>query len=104
MSPSPGKFEVLKGLTSRERECFQCIVEGKLYKEIAVRMDIRLETVRSHIRNIYQKLGVKTRTEAAVKYLSMPTNTLETPPARKMEPAGPPRQQQSRHFAAGAIR
>ncbi|RYD23894.1 MAG: response regulator transcription factor [Verrucomicrobiaceae bacterium] len=94
ISPSPGKFEVLRGLTGRERECFQHIVEGKLYKEIAVRMNIRLETVRSHIRNIYQKLGVKTRTEAAVKYLSMPTHALETTPARKIEAEPPLRQQE----------
>lgn len=103
LSPCPGKFEVLRELTSRERECFQCIVEGKLYKEIAVRMNIRVETVRSHIRNIYQKLGVKTRTEAAVKYLSMPTNALEKPPARKSEPAASPRQQQSRNSTTKAI-
>jgi DNA-binding NarL/FixJ family response regulator len=83
LSPSPGRFEVLRELTGRERECLLGIVDGKFYKEIAAEMNIRFETVRSHVRNIYEKLGVSTRTEAVVKYLSMPTNALAKPPARR---------------------
>ncbi len=42
---------------------------GYLYKEIAVELSIGVETVRTHLRRIYEKLQVRTRTEAVVKYL-----------------------------------
>ncbi|HRZ41632.1 MAG TPA: response regulator transcription factor [Bacteroidales bacterium] len=57
-------------LTSREEEILACLSKGYLYKEIADKLFISLDTVRSHIRNIYQKLHVRTRTEALLLYMN----------------------------------
>lgn len=57
------------GLTPREEEILAHLAKGYLYKEIADRANISIDTVRSHIRHIYEKLQVKTRTEAVLKYL-----------------------------------
>lgn len=56
-------------LTQRETEVLDLLVKGFLYKEIADQLQIRIETVRYHLTNIYKKLHVRTRTEAVVKYL-----------------------------------
>ena len=56
-------------LTTRETEVLDLLSKGALYKEIASDLDIRIETVRFHLNNIYRKLHVRTRTEAVVKYL-----------------------------------
>jgi DNA-binding NarL/FixJ family response regulator len=58
------------GLTSREEEILSLLAKGYLYKEIADKANISIDTVRSHIRHIYEKLQVKTRTEAVLKYLN----------------------------------
>jgi DNA-binding NarL/FixJ family response regulator len=57
-------------LTKREEEILSCLVKGLLYKEIAGKLFIGVETVRTHIRHIYEKLQVRTRSEAIVKYLN----------------------------------
>ncbi len=54
-------------LTLREREVLEELSKGFLYKEIADKMNISIETVRSFIRNIYEKLHVHSRTEAINK-------------------------------------
>ena len=54
-------------LTSREEEILSFLSKGFLYKEIAAELFISIETVRTHIRKIYQKLQVRTRTEALLK-------------------------------------
>ncbi|MBK1834598.1 response regulator [Roseibacillus ishigakijimensis] len=56
-------------LTPREQEILDLLVKGSLYKEIAWELAIGVETVRTHLHNIYGKLHVRTRTEAVVKYL-----------------------------------
>ena len=56
-------------LTPRETEILNHLVSGALYKEIASDVGIGYETVRTHVRRIYFKLQVRTRTEAVVKYL-----------------------------------
>ncbi len=48
---------------------------GNLYKEIVWDLGIGVETVRTHLHNIYTKLQVRTRTEAVVKYLGGPEAT-----------------------------
>ena len=56
-------------LTPREREILDLLAKGFLYKEIAERLNLSVDTVHSHLRHIYEKLQVRTRTEAVVKYL-----------------------------------
>lgn len=56
-------------LTPRETQILDLLVKGSLYKEIAWELNIGMETVRTHLHNIYTKLHVRTRTEAVVKYL-----------------------------------
>jgi NarL family two-component system response regulator LiaR len=58
----------LAQLTTREKETLQLLAEGLLYKEIAARLSISLETVKRHCFNIYQKLHVSNRSEAINKY------------------------------------
>jgi DNA-binding NarL/FixJ family response regulator len=65
-----GTSKQLPGLTKREEEILSYLVKGYFYKEIAGLLFISTETVRTHIRNIYEKLQVRTRTEAIVKCLS----------------------------------
>ena len=59
--------ENVAGLTDRENEILLLLAKGYLYKEIATRLFISLETVKSHIHNIYDKLQVQTRVEALNK-------------------------------------
>lgn len=54
-------------LTLREREIVQCLVEGMSYKLIAVKLDIALDTVRYHLRNIYKKLHVNSKSQVVGK-------------------------------------
>jgi DNA-binding NarL/FixJ family response regulator len=56
-------------LTPREREILELLVQGFRYREIGARLGISLDTVRTHIRHIYEKLQVRSRTEATAKYL-----------------------------------
>jgi len=54
-------------LTARENEVLQCLSKGFLYKEIGVKLNIAIGTVRQHIHSIYEKLHVHNRTEALNK-------------------------------------
>lgn len=54
-------------LTNKEKEILKALAKGLRYKEIAADMKISIETVRSHARNIYEKLQVQSRTEALNK-------------------------------------
>jgi DNA-binding NarL/FixJ family response regulator len=56
-------------LTQREQEILALLAQGFLYKEIGERTGISFSTVRAHLRNIYEKLHVQSRTEATIKYL-----------------------------------
>lgn len=56
-------------LSPREREVLDLLAKGHRYKEIADALSISFDTVRAHLRNIYDKLHVRSRTEAVVKYL-----------------------------------
>jgi DNA-binding NarL/FixJ family response regulator len=57
-------------LTLREKEILKSLAKGLRYKEIASELNIGLETVRSHARNIYEKLQVQSRTEAINKIMN----------------------------------
>lgn len=54
----------LEKLTSREKEILELLSKGLRYKEIADKLFLSTETVRTHIRNIYEKLQVNSRTDA----------------------------------------
>lgn len=56
-------------LTLREKEILKSLAKGLRYKEIAAELNIGLETVRTHARNIYEKLQVQSRTEAINKIM-----------------------------------
>lgn len=58
-----------ENLSPREQEVLDCLSQGFLYKEIAERLGISFETVRTYVRRIYEKLQVRTRTEAVTKFL-----------------------------------
>jgi DNA-binding NarL/FixJ family response regulator len=55
-------------LTAREEEVLQYLAKGYACKEIAAQMDLSYETVRTHVRHIYDKLHVHSRTQALLKY------------------------------------
>lgn len=59
----------LDQLTPREEELLRCVSTGSHNKEIADQLDISVETVRVHLRHIYEKLHVGSRSEAVVKFL-----------------------------------
>jgi DNA-binding NarL/FixJ family response regulator len=54
-------------LSNRENEILQLLSKGLLYKEIADKLSISVNTVRQHIHKIYEKLHVQNRTEAINK-------------------------------------
>ena len=60
---------VVVDLTEREKEVLAVLAKGYAYKEIADHLNISFETVRTHLRTIYEKLHVHSRTEAVLKYL-----------------------------------
>jgi len=64
----PASDDLVK-LSTREREILELLANGDLYKEIADKLAISITTVRTHIQHIYEKLHVRTRTEAVAKYL-----------------------------------
>lgn len=57
-------------LTPREKEVLACIVNGLAYKMIADQLNIGYETVRSHVKKIYEKLHVASLTEAVAKAIN----------------------------------
>lgn len=59
----------IASLSKREEEVLHHLAQGCLYKEIADRLDISIDTVRKHLNSIYSKLHVHSRTDAVVKYL-----------------------------------
>ena len=68
----PGSSASGDGLTQREEEILVFLAEGLSNKEIADRVKISYDTVRAHLRHIYEKLHVRGRTEAVKKYLTSP--------------------------------
>jgi DNA-binding NarL/FixJ family response regulator len=55
-------------LTAREQAILEFLAQGYLYKEIAGKLGLSYETVHFHIRNIYNKLQVRSRTQAVAKF------------------------------------
>ena len=65
-----------KILTKREEEVFSLLVKNKTTKEIAENLNISEKTVRNHISNAMQKLGVKGRAQAVVELIKLGNITL----------------------------
>ncbi len=70
LSPSPKAFEQLR-LTPREAEVMFLITQGKSDPVIAILLNLSVRTVHKHVENIYQKLGVETRTAAMLRGLDL---------------------------------
>jgi DNA-binding NarL/FixJ family response regulator len=68
---SPGRDLVL---TARETQILEMIELGRSNRDIADRLDIALHTVKSHVHNLFVKLGVSTRAEAAAFSRSLRSN------------------------------
>ncbi len=60
-----------KILTKREEEVFSLLVENKSTREIGIYLGISEKTVRNHISNAMQKLGVKGRAQAVVELIRL---------------------------------
>lgn len=65
----PAAPEPAANLSPREQEVLDLLARGLIYKEIADRLGVSYETVHTYIRRIYEKLQVRTRTEAVAKFL-----------------------------------
>ncbi len=61
------KFHVL---TEKEASVLELLADGLLYKEIADRSGVTIDTIKKHTQSIYQKLQVRTRSEAIKLYLT----------------------------------
>jgi len=66
----PRPVSEVERLSPREQEILGLLAKGYLYKEIVDQLGISLGTVRTHLKRIYEKLHVQTRTEATAKFLS----------------------------------
>ncbi|HZI33641.1 MAG TPA: response regulator transcription factor [Candidatus Binatia bacterium] len=66
--PVPASAEA-QSLSPREAEVLDLLAKGFLYKEIADQMKVSYATVHTHIRHVYEKLHVRSRTEAVAKHL-----------------------------------
>ena len=80
----PQQLPADPGLTGREEEILARLSEGLSNKEIAARLQVSYDTVRAHLRHIYEKLHVRGRTEAVKQYLT----THETTGARAARNSG----------------
>jgi len=67
--PAAAPAEPEAELSPREQEVLNLLSQGFMYKEISDKLGISFETVRTYIRRIYEKLHVRTRTEAVAKAL-----------------------------------
>lgn len=58
-------------LSPREQTVLDCLAKGLTYKQIADQLDISIDTIRTYLRRIYEKLHVQSRTEAVAKYMRL---------------------------------
>ncbi|MCL2521347.1 MAG: LuxR C-terminal-related transcriptional regulator [Erysipelotrichales bacterium] len=61
----------LKLLTLREKEIFNLLLKKLTTKDISIQLNISEKTVRNHISNVIQKLGVKGRTQAILELIKI---------------------------------
>ena len=80
---SPDRLEEFmnaKGLTLRERDLLPLLLEGLMHKECAEKLDISVDTVKFHAKNLYRKLGVNGRSQLFSALYSQAAEEDETPP------------------------
>lgn len=63
-------------LSPREREVLELLARGYLYKEIVDLLHISVSTVNTHVRRIYEKLHVRSRSQAVAKFTHIPTGSI----------------------------
>ncbi len=68
-SPSPEDMDKLSLLTKREHELLDLVSRSLTNEEIAERLFISTETVKTHVRNIFEKLGSRNRVDATLLYI-----------------------------------
>jgi DNA-binding NarL/FixJ family response regulator len=78
---APSRPAAGPALSRRERETLDLLAQGYSDKEISERLHVSYETVRSHLKHIYEKLHVRSRTEAALKYLGRSSRSANQPVA-----------------------
>lgn len=59
-----------QSLSPREREVLELLASGYIYKEVADKLDITIETIRTYVKRICQKLHVRSKVEAIIKFRS----------------------------------
>ncbi len=69
--PTAAKTEE-EGISRREREILEALCQGDSNQNIAAKLSLSIETVRWHLKKIYEKLHVSSRTEAMAKFMSQP--------------------------------
>lgn len=65
----PPSSDQTSALSEREKQVLGCLAKGLVYKQISDQLGISVDTIRTYIRRIYEKLHVHSRTEAVAKYL-----------------------------------
>jgi ATP/maltotriose-dependent transcriptional regulator MalT len=70
-------FVEAESLTRREREVLELVAKGRTNEEIAATLFLTVSTVKVHVRHILSKLGVRSRTEAAIYVLKMQQREVE---------------------------
>ena len=90
-SPSPGEppplenvRQALAQLTDQERRVLAEVASGKSDKEIALALHLEGKTVRNYLVQVYRKLGVNSRTQAALLY----QRSMRKPDSQETTPAG----------------
>ena len=63
----PAQDEATGPLTAREREIAELVAAGRTNREVAEQLVLSTRTIEAHLRNIYAKLGVRSRVELARK-------------------------------------
>jgi DNA-binding NarL/FixJ family response regulator len=66
-------------LSAREREVLEMLARGFLYKEIAEALSISIKTVETYIRRVYEKLHVRSRSQAVAKYANFSPGHIRRP-------------------------
>jgi DNA-binding NarL/FixJ family response regulator len=84
----PPEHDTSAVLSAREREILELLSRGYVNKEIADKLSIAYQTVKVHLKHIYEKLHVRSRTEALIKFMADkgsgpdPSSDASKPPGR----------------------